>query len=193
MKTNVYIDGFNLYYGCLRKTPYKWLDLGALVSRLLPKDEINRIRYFTAHVSGRGGDHQQPQRQQIYLRALATIPNLSVHLGQFLTHPTRMPLANPGSGPATVEVLKTEEKGSDVNLATYLLLDAFEKDCEAAAVISNDSDLALPIELAMKKLGLVVGVINPHPSGHRSRRLRSAFFADPGGGTEGMPVSGHDE
>jgi hypothetical protein len=37
-------------------------------------------------------------------------------------------------------VIKTEEKGSDVNLATYLLLDAFKQDCEAAVVISNDSD-----------------------------------------------------
>ena len=35
LKTNVYIDAFNLYYGCLRKTPYRWLDLGAFCSRML--------------------------------------------------------------------------------------------------------------------------------------------------------------
>jgi hypothetical protein len=51
MATNVYVDAFNLYYGSLRGTPYRWLDLGALCARLLPKDRINRIRYFTATVS----------------------------------------------------------------------------------------------------------------------------------------------
>ncbi len=57
-----------------------------------------------------------------------------------------MPLANPRPGGArTVEVVKTEEKGSDVNLATYLLLDAFRRRCDSAVVISNDSDLAEPI------------------------------------------------
>ena len=81
---NVYIDGFNLYYGCLKGTPYKWLDLDALCRRLLPKHEIQRIRYFTALVSARPGDPQQPIRQEIYLRALRTIPHLSIHLGRFL-------------------------------------------------------------------------------------------------------------
>ncbi len=29
-KTHVYVDGFNIYYGAVRKTPYKWLDLAKL-------------------------------------------------------------------------------------------------------------------------------------------------------------------
>jgi uncharacterized LabA/DUF88 family protein len=177
MRTNVYIDGFNLYYGSLRGTGYKWLDLGMLCRALLPRDQVHRIRYFTAIVAARLGDPQQPQRQQAYLRALETIPNLSVHLGHYLSFPTRMPLATPRlGGPTTVEVLRTEEKGSDVNLATYLLLDGFQKDCEAAVVISNDSDLKEPIELAQSVLGLTVGVINPHPPHRRSRALKPTFF-----------------
>jgi len=48
MATNVYVDAFNLYYGSLKGTPYRWLDLGAFCARLLPKDRINRIRYFTS-------------------------------------------------------------------------------------------------------------------------------------------------
>ena len=98
MPTNVYVDGFNLYYGCLRGTPYKWLDLDALCRRLFPRDRINRIRYFTAIVSARPGDPQQPQRQQAYLRALQTIPGLTIHRGRYLTHPTRMLLAHPVPG-----------------------------------------------------------------------------------------------
>jgi hypothetical protein len=144
-RLNVYVDAFNLYYGCIRDTPYRWLDLHALSVRLFPQDEIHRIRYFTAIVSGRPADPQQPQRQQTYIRALETIPCLSVHLGHYLTHTTRMALANPPPfGSRTVEVIKSEEKGSDVNLATYLLLDGFNRDYEVAAVVSNDSEGADP-------------------------------------------------
>ncbi|SRR5216683_1188042 len=88
-----------------------------------------------------------------------------------------MPLAHPlPGGPATVEVVKTEEKGSDVNLATYLLLHAFQKDCEVALVITNDSDLKEPIALAQSVLGISVGVANPHPPQRRSRALQPTFF-----------------
>jgi hypothetical protein len=58
--TNVYIDGFNLYYGALKNTPYKWLHLDALCRRLLPKHRIGRIRYFTAIVSARPNDPSGP-------------------------------------------------------------------------------------------------------------------------------------
>lgn len=176
MATNVYVDAFNLYYGCLKGTAYRWLDLGALCRRLLPKDEIKRIRYFTATVSTRPDNPHAPQRQQVYLRALETTPGLSIHYGHYLSHVTRMPLAHPRQGTRTVEVVKTEEKGSDVNLATYLLLDAFKADCDVAVVISNGSDLKLPIEVAQDELGLQVGVVNPHPAARRSRALRPTFF-----------------
>lgn len=161
-RTNVYVDGFNLYYGCLKCTPYKWLDLSKLCGVLLKGNAINRIRYFTARVRPRPDDPDQQQRQQAYIRALETIPNLSVHYGHFLAHPVRMPLANPGaSGPKTVEVMKTEEKGSDVNLATHLLYDGFRGDYEVAVVVSNDSDLLEPIRVVKRELGLTVGILNP--------------------------------
>lgn len=103
-------------------------------------------------------------RQNTYLRALQTVPGLSVHLGHFLTSTTRMPLANPIPGrPRTVEVIKTEEKGSDVNLATYLLADAFRAEADIFVVVSNDSDLMEPIRLVRQELGFRVGIVNPHP------------------------------
>jgi uncharacterized LabA/DUF88 family protein len=145
--------------------------------RLLPNDQIVAIRYFTALVAARPDDPQQPQRQQAYLRALRTIPGVVVHLGHYLSHPVRMPLANPPLiGPRTVEVIRTEEKGSDVKLATYLLLDAFKGRCDTAVVISNDSDLLEPIRVVEQELGVKVGIVNPHPAARRSRALRSSFF-----------------
>jgi uncharacterized LabA/DUF88 family protein len=162
MRTNVYIDGFNLYYGCVKDTPYKWLDLSALCREVLPGHTIQRIRYFTARVRAPSGDPGKPQRQDIFIRALRTIPGLTLHFGTFLSHPKFMPLLHPApGGPQTVEVLRTDEKGSDVNLATYLLVDGFEHDYDIAVIVSNDSDLATPIQMVREKLGLQVGVINP--------------------------------
>ena len=172
MKTNVYVDGFNLYYGCVKGTPYRWLDLAQLCRILLPSDRIYRIRYFTALVQPRPDDPQQPERQQTYLRALRTIPNLSIHYGHFLSHVVRLPLAQPpAEGPHTVEVVRTEEKGSDVNLATALLVDGFTHDFDAAVVVSNDSDLLEPIRVVREQLGRPVGILNPHPRKRRSRAL----------------------
>ena len=175
MKTNVYVDGFNLFYGCVKDTPFRWLNLAQLCQVLLPKDCIHRIRYFTAPVQPRPGHPQQRVHQDIYLRALRTIPNLSIHYGQFRSRVVRLPLAQPSAGsPRTVEVVRTEEKGSDVNLATALLVDGFTHDFAAAVVVSNDSDLLAPINVVRQRLGYPVGILNPHPRRQRSRALVQA-------------------
>ena len=64
-----------------------------------------------------------------------------------------------------------EEKGSDVNLATYLLVDCFTDDFDEAVVISNDADLSLPIEIVAAQFKKVIGIINPHPKSKLSRDL----------------------
>lgn len=164
MKTIVYIDGFNLYYGCLKGTPSKWLDLCALADALLPKNDVVGVKYFTARVSARPGNIEAPRRQETYLRALATLPRVQIIEGSFLSKKKRMRLANPIPGePRTVEVLSTEEKGSDVNLAAHLIHDAHLGRYEVAAIISNDSDLVEAIRIVTDELNLPVGVINPHP------------------------------
>ena len=134
---------------------------------------MNRIRYFTARVSSRPNDPTQAQRQQTYLRALQTVPNLTIHYGHLLAKRKRRPLIPPPqSGPRFAEILDTEEKGSDVNLASYLLLDGFEQDYELAVVISNDSDLQLPIAMVRDRLNTTVGVFDP--SRRRSFQLSQA-------------------
>ena len=177
MTTNCYIDGFNFYYGAVRGTPYKWLDFSALLQQIFPGHTIGRIRYFTARVESRPPDRQQPRRQQVYLRALETLPDLSIHYGHFLTRPDRMPLAHDPS--RTVAVLRTEEKGSDVNLATYLLLDAFDDDYDTAIVVSNDSDLVHPIEVVRQRFGKRVEVLNPQRHGTSQALRRAANFQRP--------------
>lgn len=80
----------------------------------------------------------------------------------FLHVPPECPWRAPASGAKTVEVIKTEEKGSDVNLATHLLVDGFREDYECAVVISNDSDLAEPVRVVRRVIGKPIGVVNPH-------------------------------
>ena len=84
MKTNFYIDGFNLYYGVLKRTPFRWLDLAQLCQKCFPDDEIHHIRSFTACVKPTPSNPLQAVRQQVYLRALRTLPTVEIHLGKFL-------------------------------------------------------------------------------------------------------------
>lgn len=163
MRTRVYVDGYNLYYACLRRSPYKWLNIHALTSALLPRNQIDKVRYFTAQVSARPHDPDQPQRQQTYFRALGTVPEIEIHLGHFLTHEVSMPDAvawNAGRYRA-VRVIKTEEKGSDVNLATHLLMDAVDNLFDVAIIISNDSDLKEPIAQVSRRFKKKIGILAP--------------------------------
>lgn len=150
VKSNIYIDGFNLNYGSLKGTPYKWLNPFVMCQKLLPHRDISRVRFFTARITSQPHNPEAPDRQDAYLRALETLNLLSVHFGRFSSHPAYVPAFPlvypvPDRPGQTVRILKTEEKRSDVNLATLLMVDCVDDDFDEAVIISNDSDLALPI------------------------------------------------
>lgn len=191
---NVYIDGFNLYRGCLEDSAYKWLDLGALAAKLATGHQIRRVRYFTAHVDEPGAN----DRQLVYLRALRTLQHMFVHAtGTFTTHTVIRPLADdPAKDMASVlewnrggewvplrrpapgywvraSVRHKTEKGSDVNLATYLIFDACHKEFDAAWVVSGDSDLETPVRLVRTEFGRAIHVVNP-TSNKPSAELQAA-------------------
>ena len=136
---------------------------------MLPKNTVVDIKYFTALVSSRPSNPDQSLRQQLYLRALKTVPGVSIHYGHFLTHEVTMPLVTPaGQRQQYARVVKTEEKGSDVNLATHLLHDAHMGRFDIAVVVSNDSDLLEPIKIVREELGKKVGLLNPHRNPSRA-------------------------
>ena len=170
--TNVYIDGFNLYYRALKDTPFRWLDLRKLAETLFPQDDINRVCYFTARLDARPGNPNQPRRQLIYLRALATLPGFDAYYGVFRSGIKRRPLVEPMPGlPTHVLVRDSEEKGSDVNLATQLLVDGFNGEYEQAVVVSNDADFAGAMRYVRDELGLRVTLVNPDPRNASPREL----------------------
>jgi hypothetical protein len=176
MATNVYIDGFNFYYGLSRVeqaypgSSYKWVDHEALALAIYPKlSPIGRIRYFTAHIQPMN-DPLAPVRQQVYLRALRA-RKVEVHLGLFVAHTkvTRLRGAVALQPPAVdalvlsaeAHITKYGEKGSDCNLASYLIRDAALQDCNAAIVVSSDSDLAGAVRIARTDFNLPVYIVSP--------------------------------
>jgi hypothetical protein len=94
IKVHVYIDGFNLYYGALKGTPHKWLNVVELAKQIVPAtDTIDKVKYFTARVSG-AASPDSPRRQQQYLGALQTLPEVEVYFGRFLAKTIWRPLVN---------------------------------------------------------------------------------------------------
>lgn len=180
MRTYIYIDGFNFYYGVVKNSSYKWLDFMALFKKVLkPEHDILAIKYFTARVSGKF-DPNQPLRQKTFIRALEKhIPELSVYYGQFNSHTINAPLAHPisektfGQSIKFANITKTEEKGSDVNLAVHVLNDAWKDKYDCAVIVSNDSDLAESLRLIKEQNKKKIGVILPSTDGkrHPSRAL----------------------
>ncbi len=158
-RTRVYIDGFNFYYRALLNSPFKWLNYYELVKQLInSSNQIEKINYYTARVSG-NKDAGQPQRQQIYLSALTSIPCLEIHYGNFLSKPISRPLVK--NKKKFVEVHNTEEKGSDVNLATHLIFDACKNNFDVAIVLTKDTDFIEPLRIIKEQLGKIVGIICP--------------------------------
>jgi hypothetical protein len=172
MRTIVYIDALNLYYRALKFTGNKWLNIEALAKAALPpKYKIEAINYYTAHVSGRV-DPNAPHRQNAYLRALKTLPLVTSYFGNFLTNqvwsglvppPDFRPVSAAQADPTPIVayVWKTEEKGSDVNLGAHLVRDAFLRKFEAAAILTNDTDLAEPVRIVAEELNLPIILLAP--------------------------------
>jgi hypothetical protein len=97
LRTTVYIDGFNLYYGSLKNTTYKWLDLESLFGKVLSqKNQITKIKYFTANVQANADNPNVHVRQQAYLQALiAMCPLVEIHYGHYVRRKKTMENVSP--------------------------------------------------------------------------------------------------
>ena len=166
-QVTVYVDGFNLYYGLRSKgwRRYYWLDLRRLAENLLrPGQSLVAVRYFTTRVSSQADDPDKPVRQNTYLEALATLPDLHIHYGYYLAKDRTCPRCG-----ATWETY--EEKMTDVNIAVELLGDAQDDAFDTAIIISGDSDLTGPVS-AVRRRYPEKRVIVTFPPNRVSKQLR---------------------
>jgi uncharacterized LabA/DUF88 family protein len=133
----VYVDGFNLYFG-LKEAGFlssKWLDIKRLCIDLLkPNQTLAEVKYFTSRVSN---NPDKQKRQTTYLEALQTT-GVKVYYGHYQT--TKAECRTCGATWSTFN-----EKMTDVNIATQMIMDAYSDRCDMAMLISGDSDLVPPI------------------------------------------------
>ncbi len=174
MCTAVYVDGFNVYYGLfgkarqVREPPvlYRWLDIEALVRHVWPSPTADRhcFGYFTALVKATTAHPTIPVRQQTYLRALASARRCDVQLGTVqVSVPFRGARAarrHAGIAEQHHRALadgflgKYDEKGSDVNLASFLVRDAALRSLLRRRRHSRTTaTLVKPLEIAIGDFG----------------------------------------
>ena len=172
LNTIVYIDGFNLYYS-LKGTPYKWLNIEMLIDSVLDPSwhNVTQIKYFTAQVKRKQKDPSNVIRQNIYLRAIQTIQKVEIVYGKFkkrhikallvIKNPEQLKQIKKIIGKNIIPFFKYEEKETDVNIATHIIYDCCKEDVSSIVLLSNDTDLKLPLWFARKKLKKRVIVITP--------------------------------
>ena len=193
LKTRIYIDGYNLYYGSLKGTPYKWLDLNALFSKfILPSSssnskvlDVDGIKFFTADIIGRAArDPNSIKDQQAYHRALR------FHLGEKFSlikgYYSLVPISahrvekdSDINQSPIVRVWKLEEKQTDVNIAVEALSDAIlDDETEQVVFVTNDTDIA-PVLAKIRSLKKVkVGLVIPTSKGVRHPNTELCQQAD---------------
>jgi uncharacterized LabA/DUF88 family protein len=189
-KTAVYIDGYNLYYGRLRGTPYKWLDLPVLFDKLMTEQDpncvIEAVKFFTAPALGKFATHGQAsvEAQNDYHRALRerhpTRFTITLGAHTFERNGTPLPTFLPDrifDRTQRTRVWLIEEKKTDVNIAMAMYRDACKGVFDQVVLCSNDSD-AEPVlaALAQDFPCLEIGVVAPvQPPTAGSTHRRHAF------------------
>jgi uncharacterized LabA/DUF88 family protein len=161
-----YVDGFNLFYGALKGTPYKWLDITRLCESLLrPYAQLEKVKYFSAILS-RSKDPNKEARQKTYIDAINTDPKVEITLGFFTYREVSLFSARhyKKGKYQLLDVMKPEEKGTDVNLAVHMVADAFQDKFDYAMLFSNDSDMAEAMRIVSKVCGKKVGLYLPQDS-----------------------------
>lgn len=183
---NLYYAGRDHFRDRADPPPWKWLDVRAMVAAFASWEGsvVDRVVYCTA-LRDRDGDATSLADQATYLAALERHGSVDlieygvyvsrIKNGVLVDRTSRPPVVVPAPGPAglparpvrlsgggtglLVGIRAYEEKGSDVNVGTHLLHDVFTGRVEAAIVVTNDSDLALPVRMARERVP--VGTINP--------------------------------
>ena len=183
-KTYAYIDGGNLYYGIVRDGCDKWLDLDAFLKKLLRSDhDITSIKYFASRVIDKSPDHHKSERQDKYFDALRNRPHIEIIEGRYreqkeLLTPVSMPCNEcpDRREDGRIRVARITEKLTDVNIASSMLVDAFERKADAFVLVTGDSDLAPVVKIIRYKLGLQVLVFNPQRSICNELRRYATFY-----------------
>ena len=184
LRTRIYIDGYNLYYGCLKGTSYKWLDLLTLFERhilpsiLLPGSVRSGaiellplgIKFFTAKIlekAAKASDSVSSQAR--YHTALRKVHEGRIELieGYYSLIESKAKIVDaedPDKWPRDCQgilVWKLEEKQSDVNLALQAYHDAITEQVDQVVIVTNDTDIAPALQLIRAHTSVTIGLVIP--------------------------------
>lgn len=183
-RTIVYVDGSNLYYGLLRGTANKWLDLMAFAKKQLNQEhEIVAIKYFASRVIDKSKDHHKSARQDKYFDALRNRDCIELIEGYYRERKEYLEAAteecrvcDKSSRPGFVRGYRASEKLTDVNIATSLLQDAYENKADSFVLISGDSDLSPAARIVRYSVKKQIIVLNPQRSICNELRKYSTLY-----------------
>lgn len=181
LRTRIYIDGYNFYYGCLKATHHKWLDpLKLFEEAILPsilfeqhgqptKFELTElaVKYFTAPILrnfARSGDSVSSQSHYHAALKAHCSGRLELIMGYYDAREARAHCAVKNVQPAQcpkVDIWKLEEKQSDVSLALHAYGDAVRGEVDQIVLATNDTDLVPALEMIRQDTEVVVGLVVP--------------------------------
>jgi NYN domain len=134
-RCTVYVDGFNFYFGIFENHPeWKWLNIERFFTDLRPLETVS-VKYFTAIVDEDIAYSEAKFRQEKYLKALGTLPNLQIIKGKYQKKLVRC------QAECAQEYSVPREKKTDVNIAVHMISDCLETTLDSLVLVSDDSDL----------------------------------------------------
>lgn len=180
LRTRVYVDGYNLYYGCLKNTHFKWLDLLPLFEQhILPSSVLPGrpstllplgIKFFTAKILEKAASAPDSVSSQArYHTALRKMHNgrIDVVEGYYSLIESKAKIVDaesPEKWPRDCKeilVWKLEEKQSDVNLALQAYHDAITGEVDQVVIVTNDTDIAPALKLIRTHTKVIIGLVIP--------------------------------
>lgn len=184
LRTRVYVDGYNLYYGCLKGTTFKWLDLLSLFDKcILPSvtatinghpltSELGpvAIKFFTAPILEKAAKADDSiECQDKYHAALNKHQRGRIETikGYYSLTEARAKVIDQGDSKkwprdcTETSIWKLEEKQSDVNLALHAVADALRGGVEHVVIVTNDTDIAPALKMIREYTGVAVGLVIP--------------------------------
>lgn len=182
MRTAFFVDGYNLFYGLLAGTPYKWLDLRSLLTHITfienPQSSIVSIDYFTSPIKPQLATRGRVSKeaQDAYIRALRA-SKVAVHFGRHQLEPAKAPRFVDKNTHASrqdkVDIWKLEEKETDVHIAISMYRTASRQtmlegaeSIEQIILVSSDTDMTPALKALRTDFpDLVIGVILPYRTG----------------------------
>lgn len=180
LRTRVYIDGCNLYYGCLKNSPDKWLDVRALAECVLSNIPFEQngepvrfgfqtpaVKYFTAPIlAAFAKSDDSVSCQSLYHTALCAYLDGEIEIikGYHDAKPARARAWEEGKAAREckmIDIWKLEEKQSDVAFALNAFSDAVRNEVDQVIAVTNDSDFAPAMRMIRQHTRAVVGLIAP--------------------------------